>query len=249
MKYLPEIIICFIFSILSTGNTLAQRLEDVVYLSNGSIIRGTILPDSTNFNLHILNHSGDVWSFTRTEIDSVKREKPSDYEAEMFSKPGIEMNVNAEFMARSGSNAIGKAIVPGVTLGLGYRFNHWVCSGAETGIEFYDLMEVPVAASLRLRASGRALSQFIIFRGGYTLSAEKHPDDWNYKYAGKGGPMLTVGTGIEKIISGNSSFLLSFSYHYQELNYHLTPLNQWVQERDRKESYSRFRISLGYVFK
>lgn len=238
-----------ILHFLLMSNVLAQRLEDVIYLSNGGKIHGTILKDSTFHNIRILNHAGDIWAFDPAEIDSIKREKLFEYKVLQFNQQGFDFGVNAELLMRSGINALGKATVPGLMMGVGYRYNpHW-SAGAEIGIEFYDWMEIPLSACLRLRASGRVLSPLLFVRTGFTLPAEKRRDDWDYQYESYGGIHSSVGAGIEKIINKSTSFLFTFSYHYQELNYHLTPLHQWVQERDRKESYSRLRLGVGYVFK
>ena len=243
-------IICnLILPFLLMSNAFCQRLEDVIYLSNGGKIHGTILKDSTFHNVRILNHAGDIWAFDPAEIDSIKREKPFEYRALQFNQRGFEYGVNAELLLRSGNNALGKAAVPGLTMGMGYRFNPNLSSGAEIGIEFYDWMEVPLSASFRMRASGRALSPLIFLRAGYTIPAEKRRDDWDFKYDSNGGIHTSIGAGIERIINKSTSFLFTFSYHYQELNYHLPPLHQWVQERDRKESYSRLRLGVGYMFK
>jgi hypothetical protein len=84
---------------------------------------------------------------------------------------------------------------------------------------------------------------------GYTFQVEKRSEDWDYAYKGKGGVNFTAGMGIERILNENAAFFISFSYHYQEINFHLTPQHEWVQERDRTETYNRLRISIGYIFK
>jgi hypothetical protein len=249
MKKLSPIFLILSLLTLIINPAQAQRLEDVVYLSNGTIIHGILLNDSTSQTVRILNHEGDTWAFNRVDIDSIKREKAFEYKAKLFNQPGVEVNINAEFLLRSGNNAIGKAAIPGINLGLGYRFNPFLSAGTEIGMEFYDWMEIPISSSLRVRTSGRALSQLIFLRAGYTLPAEKRADDWDYSYKSRGGIHTTIGAGIERIINENASFLFTFSYHYQELNYHLSPMNQWAQERDRTEAYSRLRLTLGYVFK
>jgi hypothetical protein len=249
MKNLFSVLQILIIQLILINNVLAQRKEDVVYLSNGTIIRGIILKDSTDRIIRILNHAGDTWVFDLKSIDSVKREKPFEYKVILFNQQGFEFNINAELMMRSGNKAVGKAAIPGINMVFGYRYNPYFTAGAEIGIEFYDWMEIPLSATLRLRATDQVMSPLVFIRAGYTLPAEKRNDDWEYKYVSKGGYHATVGAGIERIINKNASVLFTFSYHYQELNYHLTPLTQWVQERDRTEAFSRLRLTLGYVFK
>jgi hypothetical protein len=227
----------------------AQRTEDVVYLSDGSVIRGVIISDSTSSKILILNHAGDTWAFDPGEIDSVTAEKKYEYKALIFNKPGAEFSIKGEFLIRSGNNAIGKSIIPGIGMSAGMRINSFFSAGASTGMQFYDQMELPFSLYFRARISDRAMSPFASFYGGYTVPAEKRENDYNYSYKGRGGMHYSIGAGFERIINESTSLLFSLSYHYQELNYRLTPLHPWVQGRDRTETYSRFRISVGYVFK
>jgi hypothetical protein len=238
-----------IFLSFTSVNTWCQKKEDVVYLSNGSIIRGVAKTDSTAGIIRILNRAGDTWVFNLSEVDSLTREKPYEYKAVLFNQPGFEFNINAEFLIRSQENAIGKAVIPGVDMVFGYRINPFFSAGAGMGLEFFETMEIPFSLSVRARTSVRALSPFALIKAGYTMPAEKRSDDWNYSYTSYGGFNGSLGLGIEKILNENASFLFSFSYHYQALNYKLTPLGPWVQERTRKETYSRFRFTLGYLFK
>lgn len=231
------------------SNISAQKYEDVVYLSNGSIIRGVLLSDSTGNKTLILSNSGDTWAFENSEIDSVKREKKFDYTAAIFNTRGSEFKLDAEFLLRSGNNSVGRSVIPGVGIGYGYRVDKYFAFAAETGIQFYELTEIPVSAAIRARMSDRTVTPVMLLRTGYTIPGEKRGDDFDYSYKSRGGFHFTAGAGLERIISNNTALLFTISYHYQELNYHLTPLHQWVQERDRKETYSRVRITLGYIFK
>jgi hypothetical protein len=237
------------FLVINTCNTWCQKKEDVIYLSDGSIIRGIVQTDSTSGTIRILNHAGDTWVFNLSAVDSLKRERPFEYKALLFNQHGFEYNINAEFLIRSRNNAIGNAVIPGIDMVFGYRINPYFSAGAGMGMEFFETMEIPLSLSVRARISGRALSPLILVKAGYTLPAEKRPSDWDYNYTSYGGFNGTVGLGIERILNENASFLLSFSYHYQALNYYLTPLGPWIQERTRTEVYSRFRFTLGYIFK
>jgi hypothetical protein len=249
MKNLLPLSFLMIFLSINAFNVWCQKKEDVVYLSDGSIIRGIAQVDSTLGVIRILNHAGDKWVFNLSDMDSLTREKPFEYKALLFNQKGLEYNINAEFLIRSRNNAIGNAVIPGIDMVFGYRINPYFSAGAGMGLEFYETMEIPFSVSVRARMSARALSPFALVKAGYTMPAEKRPSDWNYDYTSYGGFNGSIGFGIERILNENASFLLSFSYHYQALNYKLTPLGSWVQERTRKEMYSRFRFTLGYLFK
>jgi len=239
----------FLLLLLTCQRLSAQKTEDVVILKNGTVVHGVLMKDTSGNHVRVINHYGDIWVFEKKDVDSLKKERPYEYIAKTFNRAGFEFDMNAACMVRSTSNAIGSANIVGFNAFFGYRGKKACSSGAEIGLEFYDWMEIPVSASFRLRTSYRALSPFLAFRLGYTIPAEKRPNDWDYSYTGLGGYHSSVGFGIERIINSNSSFIISFTYHYQELNYHLTPLYQYLQNRSRTETYSRFRLSLGYAFR
>lgn len=242
------IVVILVVMSLFPDRASAQRKEDVIYLSEGSVIHGLII-DSTGTKVKIVNHIGNILAFDREEIDSIKHEKYFEYKAGIFTQPGFEFNVNGEFLMRSRPNAVGKAVIPGITMQVAYRIRPLITAGIETGLEFYEWMEIPFSACITVRTTRRAVSPLFFAKTGITKPAEKRGDDFNYSYKSFGGNHFTVGIGIERVLSENSSFIFTFSYHYQELKYHLTPLPNWLQERDRTESYSRFRLTVGYVFK
>ncbi len=248
-RLLPLLVFLSVVNFMFSSPLSAQSKEDVVYLKTGSIIRGTLLTDSSSQIVRILNHSGDVWVFSKSEVDSVRHEKAFDYKLMQFSKPGFEFGLQGELLMRSGVNAVGNAVIPGLNAQIAYRPNPFLAIGTEIGIEFYNWMEIPVSASIRLRTSDRIVSPVLFLRTGYTIPAEDRVSDWEYRYIPVGGLHYSFGVGFEKIISNKTSFLLTFAYHYQQLNYHLIPLQAWIVERDRTEAYSRLRISIGYVFK
>ena len=68
------LIIC-VMAFLTTTQVLAQELEDVVYLKNGGIVRGTVifeqLPDKS---LKIARFDGRVFRYKMNEIDKMSKE-------------------------------------------------------------------------------------------------------------------------------------------------------------------------------
>ncbi len=149
----------------------------------------------------------------------------------------------------SGQELVGKPIIPAISLGYSYRLKDGISVGTSMGFEFYEWLEIPWSVFVRMRMTDGVVSPVLIAKTGYTLPAEKREKAWDYSYTGKGGAHVTLGIGVEKILNENASFLFSFTWHYQELNYHLKPQHQWVQERDRTETYNRLQISIGYIFK
>ena len=152
-------LLTIILILFLTSEVNAQKQDDVVYHSNGSVIRGTIISDSAEMRLRILNKAGDIWSFSRNEIDSVKKEKAYVHKAFVFNQEGSEVSAGLSLMVRSGSNAIDKLAIPGLNMAYSYRFNPSLSVGTEVGIEFYEWMIAPISAFVKLRSSQNVVSQ------------------------------------------------------------------------------------------
>ena len=58
----------------ATSQVFAQQMEDVVYLKNGGVVRGTIIEEVVGKSLKIKTRDGNVFVYTMDEIDKMSRE-------------------------------------------------------------------------------------------------------------------------------------------------------------------------------
>ena len=72
---MKKILLTTVF-ILTATILLAQNLQDVVYLRNGSIIRGTIIEQVPNESLTIETADGSFFVFAIDEVERIRRESP-----------------------------------------------------------------------------------------------------------------------------------------------------------------------------
>ena len=68
------ILIACVVAFLANTQVLAQELEDVVYLKNGGIVRGTIFEQLPDKSLKIARFDGKVFSYKMNEIDKISKE-------------------------------------------------------------------------------------------------------------------------------------------------------------------------------
>ena len=66
-------IICTM-AFLTTTQVLAQELDDVVYLKNGGIVRGTVIEQVPDKSLKIRRFDGKVFRYKMNEIDKMSKE-------------------------------------------------------------------------------------------------------------------------------------------------------------------------------
>lgn len=67
--------LCLLASVLFASTLPAQQpMEDVVYLENGSVIRGTILEQTPGESLRIETRDGNIFVFDMEEVERITRE-------------------------------------------------------------------------------------------------------------------------------------------------------------------------------
>ena len=80
MKYIKLVIAsCLLLLTFSiTAQQIEENMEDVVYLKNGSILRGMII-EMNNERVKIEILGGSVFAFQMTEVEKITREKTCMY--------------------------------------------------------------------------------------------------------------------------------------------------------------------------
>ena len=71
---MKKFIITFIFLLLASNLYAQEKMEDVVYLKNGSIIRGTIVEQIFNVSIRIKTKDGSVYVYKADEVEKVTKE-------------------------------------------------------------------------------------------------------------------------------------------------------------------------------
>jgi len=95
MKRISTIIFCILF----TSITLSQQeYEEVVYLKNGSVIKGIIIEQVPDVSIKIQTKDGNIFVYKMEEVDRITKEaiQPSDQAADVVGN-GIENNLAGKF--------------------------------------------------------------------------------------------------------------------------------------------------------
>lgn len=99
----------FVFSVIASSSANAQNeLQDVVYLKNGSILRGTIIELIPNKSLKIKMADNSLFVFQMDEIEKITKE------TNPISSPSIKPSLDMQNGFVIGTNPLG-AIVGGVS--------------------------------------------------------------------------------------------------------------------------------------
>ena len=124
---MKRIFILLVVAIALATNGMAQALQEVVYLKNGSIIRGTIIEQVPNQSLKVQTADGSVFVYQMSEVEKITKEeskaKKSVYD---HGHRGLDYSIGGGLMVGKGGTAmgdgffeIGKRFTPNFYWGIG----------------------------------------------------------------------------------------------------------------------------------
>ena len=172
MKKALLILLLFIGSI---ATSLAQNIQEAVYLKNGSIIRGIVIEQVPNASLKIQTSDGSIFAYQMSEVIKITKE-------------AVESKSGNGFLAYSNSNnKIGYkgSVDLGYTIGVGVwglerlelstshgiQFNPYLYMGAGIAANYYfnaDVLGLPIFAHIRGNILNNSISPYVDFRIGYS---------------------------------------------------------------------------------
>ena len=207
-------------------------MQEVVYLKNGSIIRGVIIEQIPNESLKIQTADGSVFFCVIADVVKITKELPprSDSQTEETSqRSDFQPTLRSDFRYDTrditgyrGFIDFGYTIKAGdygadrveIMTSHGYQFNPYLFLGVGTGIHYYTEAEViaePLFIDLRATILDNSASPFFGLKTGYSLFY--NTDDF---YTEDGGFYLAPSFGVRFLTgSGKKAVNLSIGYSAQ----------------------------------
>jgi hypothetical protein len=232
------------FLLSSTLTAFCQTTKDVVYLKNGSIIKGTILEMVPNGNVKIETSDGSVFIYPMTEVEKTTKEEVK--KAEVKPQPIVYQTVKKEddFITPSGYFIItkfgpklsvleGEAIDISVGIINGYHVNKYLSLGL--GIEAAQLSFgdnqnssipiYPIYLDGRFNIPKERVNPVFLFQFGYAFTGDATLSKNNgYSYyddfipsSGNGGLYMAVGAGFRVLINKTFAFVADGGFAFQSL--------------------------------
>ena len=256
--YLTLALFFIVISFLNSAN--AQKLQDVVYLKNGSILHGEITRIEMNKSITLLSNCGDTWVINQDDIDRIEKQPAvrksivkKDTSANIiYKRQGFYSNINVGFLFG------GDMETPFPPLSLlfvsGYQFDWGLATGVGLGLDLLTESYMPVVADIRYNFRNSRVSHYVYVQGGYAIALES-PDPYDYNYnsyygsdlKSKGGYLINPGIGFKLNFNDRNAFSFGIGYKYSEI-YHTYKEEYNGQEIDRTIKYNRISLSFGYHF-
>ena len=225
-------------------------VRDVVYLYNGSIIRGNILEISENKTLKI-ESCGNILVFEMADVQKITKEE---YEPEHSIPVSISngyINITSFGVLAGPAENSGKTPLSIETVNA-YRFKNKYSFGLGLAMELFEKAHVPVFLDCRYSLARREISPFILVKGGYSLPVGGDPENYTYDYSehySKGGPLMGVGAGLAFRINNFNLITLSLAYRYQQLTTTEIQRNGEIKWKyDHSVKYNRLEVKFGFCF-
>jgi len=221
------------------------KVQDVIYLKDGTILRGQILDESNEETLKIQITGYNVIVVERDEIDKITQEKRP--RAEYYNKEGY---INTTSLVLSpgerGSSARfgmvnGYQVDPNFSIGLGLGYSSYNDA---------PLSAIPVFVDLKYKILKANRTPFVFVKAGYNFSVNEktsgnqNNDGLNLKEQ-ISGTMLNTGIGLHFDVAKNLALNFTFGYLADNLSY--TEMFGF-REIETKLKYRRAVIGFGLSF-
>lgn len=230
------------------GTVSAQSFQEVVYLKNGSIIRGLIVEQIPNKSLKIQMADGSIFVYEMTDVEKITKEQITNRPVRSTfttdtSTSGVFQNGRGPQKGYRGFVDLGYTIGTG-DFGLdriefstthGYQILPCLFAGAGVGVHYYfdaEAVEIPIFADLRADLLKHSVCPFIDMKIGYTV----HEDTGFYF-----NPMV----GVRFAVGAKSAVNFGIGYTMQRIEYRYVSGGYSIPD---SFNCGGFSIKLGFEF-
>lgn len=200
-----------------------QAQQEIVYLKNGSVIKGVIIEQIPNESLKIQTADGSIFSYQMTEVEKITKEVATRQTAASPFKTSSAVYYEKQHeIGYRGFVDFGYTIGTGdhgtdnlqLTTSHGYQFNPYLFLGFGTGVHYYlegaDAAIIPVFTDIRGNFMTGTIVPFIGFKFGYSINTK---DDF------KGlGIHFSPTAGVKLMVTPTTALNFTLGYSYQKAN-------------------------------
>lgn len=232
--------------------SFAQRdKRDVVYLKNGSVIRGQIINRLPTGQVQIKRGDNSYQVYESSQFDSIGKVNRIHTRYFNLTEAGILAgNSNNKYASQFSLMNIS-----------GWQFKNHFSLGAGAGVEFFSETYLPVVADFRYYLKRKGVNPFIGIQGGYSFALNKPDSAYMYyndplsnsfgsppgKYVevkAKGGFLFNPFVGFCTALSENLALTFSAGYRIMRLHYSREyPYESYEFYSD----YNRFSLKMGLI--
>lgn len=158
----------------STYSMAQNSYTEVVYLKNGSIIRGVVVEQVPNVSLKIKTADGSIFAYPMADVEKITKEENTSINSYRYKKQvkntlrGYKGFVDAGYLFDVSDNDANKFEL---STSHGYQFNNYFFVGGGLAFNHYSeagLCAVPIFANFRANFINNKVTPFGDVKVGYT---------------------------------------------------------------------------------
>jgi hypothetical protein len=238
-----KFIITFLLFIASLHVFAQDNLQDVVYLKNGSIIRGVIIEKIQDKLIKIETFGANVFVYQMDEIEKLTREPCRIHGNCSLNNAGSKSGFKG--MIELGHQfGVGKFGMDRLKFNMIYRYqiNPYFSAGIGTGLRFYfddDAAVIPIFADLRMNFLNYQTSPYFSLDIGYANDATN-----SFK---KVGLIFNPEFGVNFRISEKYAMNAGFGVEIQQMDYYYYYYSHAITNSSIENSVA-VSFNLGFSF-
>lgn len=237
--------------------------QDVLYLKDGSILRGSIVGQYPDSLVKLQMDGGSIFAIKTKLIDNIEHHvMPYQPDPSPVSDlPGQNRNIgyfNITAMGvLPGSNYYYDYYYgsqkPGASVGFtiqtihGYRFNNHLLAGAGLAIDIIQNPMGQLFADGRYEILNRKTTPFVFLDCGYGIPLSKGYQDANSEVTYRGGITAGGGAGMRINFRNEGAFILEAGYKMEKASEQIK-YEAWGTDETNNYTYSRLAIRVGLAF-
>lgn len=235
---MKKFLVLFILLLGFSTYSIAQNYVEVVYLKNGSIIKGIIIEQVPNVSLKIKTADGSLFVYSLSEVEKITKEETvrtrDNRVTARNTLKGYKGFVDAGYIFDTSDNNAGKF---SISTSHGYQFNNYLFLGAGMAIDCYtDTDEsqfgVPIFANFRANFINKKITPFADLKSGYSVG------DINGAY-------VALGLGVRFTLKNKMALNLRMEYNY--LQYQFDSYNSYYDYNDYID-IDGLGVKIGFEF-
>lgn len=219
--------ICLFVLLIGAAANFAMA-QDVVYLKNGSVIKGSVVEIKPSESLKIKTADGSLFVYKMSEVDRIERDNSADArnngsgDSDVYLKRGFRGFV--DFGGSVGFGDAQKNYQASIGFTGGYQINSMLFAGGGVAptVNFNDFDQttflVPIFAAVRVDFLKYKVSPYINARIGYSINTKDVDYSAVYIYGGVGVRLrkFNLGAGTDVYTrDGNTSTYAAFRFGFE----------------------------------
>lgn len=205
-----------LFALTTTLSFGQSNYQDVVYLKNGSIIRGIIIEQVPNKSIKIETADKSVFVFQMDEIEKLTKEQIQGKRSGSLNNSGLQSGykgiVELGYQIGTGDYGMDRLKLNIIN---GCQINPYFSLGVGTGLRYYfdaDAAVIPVFADFRANFIDNKISPYLSLGVGYSFDATNDFEPVGF--------LLNPTVGISFKVSDKSAMNVGLGYEMQKMDFY-----------------------------